>query len=60
MEIAEGNLASQVLLDLMLHGGNRTATERSRLREALLRYCERDTMAMVKVLERLRSIARDE
>ena len=28
--------------------------EKNRLRESLLRYCELDTMAMVKILEQLR------
>lgn len=60
LEIADGNLASQVLLDLMLEGHHKTAVERGQIRASLLRYCERDTMAMVKVLERLRSIARGE
>jgi hypothetical protein len=32
--------------------------EKSRLRESLLRYCELDTMAMVKILEKLRESVR--
>ncbi len=32
--------------------------ERGRVRQDLLNYCERDTWAMVKVLERLRELAR--
>ena len=32
--------------------------EKARLRESLLRYCELDTLAMVKVLDRLRGVAR--
>ncbi len=31
--------------------------ERDRVRQGLLNYCERDTWAMVKVLERLRELA---
>ncbi len=34
--------------------------ERAALREALLRYCERDTWAMVKLLEKLRSLVADQ
>jgi hypothetical protein len=30
--------------------------ERTKLRDDLLRYCERDTVAMVKLLERLRGM----
>ena len=30
--------------------------ERAELREALLRYCERDTWAMVRMLEQLRGL----
>src|SRR2546421_1680139 len=36
------------------------AGERAALREALLRYCERDTWAMVKLLERLRGFMEDQ
>ena len=32
--------------------------ERDRVRKDLLNYCERDTWAMVKLLERLRELAR--
>ncbi len=31
--------------------------ERTRVRQDLLNYCERDTWAMVKVLEKLREVA---
>lgn len=33
--------------------------EKARLREALLRYCELDTLAMVKILEKLREVANE-
>ena len=34
--------------------------EKAGLREALRRYCERDTWAMVKMLEKLRSLIGDQ
>ncbi len=34
-----------------------TEEERDRLRQNLLEYCERDTWATVKLLERLRELA---
>src|SRR6266700_883455 len=45
---------------LMLRGGELPAGERAALRDALLRYCERDTWAMVKLLEKLRSLVVDQ
>ncbi len=57
MEIAEGGTASTELQRLILQGDILTADERSRLREALLRYCEMDTRATVELLERLRALA---
>jgi hypothetical protein len=44
----------------MLQGDQMQAPERAALREALLRYCERDTWAMVKLLEKLRSLVADQ
>ena len=32
------------------------AAEKEKTREALLKYCELDTLAMVRVLERLREV----
>ncbi len=57
MEIAEGNAATRALEQLLLHGETMAAAEKTRLREALLRYCELDTWATVKLLERLRELA---
>jgi len=34
-----------------------SAEKRGRVRHDLLNYCERDTWAMVKVLEKLREVA---
>ncbi len=65
LEIRDGERASVELERLMLErepGADREQREldfggRARTREALLRYCERDTWAMVKLLEKLRSLA---
>jgi hypothetical protein len=58
LDIAEGETASRELMQLVTGDDPRPAEERSRRREALLRYCERDTLAMVRVLARLRELAR--
>ncbi len=34
--------------------------ERAQVREAVLRYCERDTWAMVRMLEKLRGLVADQ
>jgi len=57
LEIGEGSLASTILQRLLLGGESMDAAERERLRAHLLAYCERDTLAMVKVVERLRELA---
>jgi predicted RecB family nuclease len=55
LAINEGETASlelmRVLFDDQLKG-----EERAKLRRSLLAYCERDTMAMVKLLERIRGL----
>jgi hypothetical protein len=57
LPIADGALASLVLSRLVLDGERVAPAERGERREALLRYCERDTLAMVRMLERLRALA---
>jgi hypothetical protein len=57
LEIGEGGTASAVLAGLLLDGASIPAAERKRLRRLLLAYCEQDTLAMVKVVERLRTLA---
>jgi len=57
MEIADGTAASRELERLLLDGASLPASERTRLREALLRYCELDTWGVVRLLERLRELA---
>jgi hypothetical protein len=44
----------------MFRGAEMPAGERAPLREALLAYCERDTWAMVKLLEKLRGLVGDQ
>jgi hypothetical protein len=55
MEVARGGQAGLVW-DRMIRG-NLEAAERGRLKSALLQYCHQDTLAMVMVLRRLRSLA---
>lgn len=57
MEIGEGGLASTVLEGLLLSGDDLSAAEQQSLRRQLLDYCELDTLAMVKVVARLRELA---
>jgi hypothetical protein len=57
LEISEGNLASVQLERMLLEPERFSDRERHFLRQHLLRYCERDTFALVKLLERLRRLA---
>jgi hypothetical protein len=57
LEIADGATASFELHRLLLEPERIGAEERFRLRRALLAYCERDTLATVKLVERLRELA---
>jgi len=54
--VQDGEMATVELQRLMFQGAETPAGERAELREALLRYCERDTWAMVKLLEKLRGL----
>jgi hypothetical protein len=55
LSIHEGGAASNQFLGLLK--GLVPATDIPRLRENLLKYCERDTLGMVKLVEKLRSMA---
>lgn len=57
LEIADGETASLELHRLLLEPEAMDAEYRHRLRRALLAYCERDTLATVKLVERLRQLA---
>jgi hypothetical protein len=57
LAIQDGGAASAELERLLLHGTEMSKREKSELRRALLDYCRLDTLGMVKILERLRSLA---
>jgi len=57
LAIAEGGSASRELMRLVVGDATLQPAERARKRDGLLRYCERDTLAMVRVLSRLRELA---
>jgi len=57
LEIGEGATASAILEGLLTAPEALSAAERKRLRKELLRYCERDTLGMVKMYEALRRAA---
>ena len=56
LEIGEGGTASAVLEGILLRGEAISGTDLKKLRGQLLEYCELDTLAMVKVVERLRQL----
>ena len=60
LQVQDGEVATVELQRLMFQGAEMPAGERAALREALLRYCERDTWAMVKLLETLQSLVADQ
>src|SRR6267143_794983 len=55
--IVDGLVASVEIARLLFVAGKIPQEEHERVRQDLLNYCERDTWAMVKVLERLRKLA---
>jgi len=56
LEIKDGGTAAASLEELLLDQASLSPTDRSELRRKLLAYCERDTLAMVKLYERLREL----
>jgi len=60
LKVQDGEVATVELQRLMFQGDQMQAPERAALREALLRYCERDTWAMVKLLGRLKGLVEDQ
>ena len=56
--IVDGLVASVEIARLLFVAGRIPPEERDRIRQDLLDYCERDTWAMVKLLEALRALAR--
>jgi hypothetical protein len=57
LEIGEGATASAILEGLLTAPEALSAAERKRLRKELFRYCERDTLGMVKMYEALQRVA---
>jgi hypothetical protein len=57
LAIGDGDTASRELTRLVLADATFPPAERALTRKQLLRYCERDTLAMVRVLSRLRELA---
>jgi hypothetical protein len=57
LAIADGGSASRELMRLVMGDATLLPADRAKKREELLRYCERDTLAMVRVLSRLRELA---
>ena len=55
--IVDGRMASVVIARLLFVADKIPRHERDRVRQDLLAYCERDTLALVRLLERLRSLA---
>ena len=54
--IVDGLVASVEIAQLLLAAHKIPVAERARIRQDLLDYCERDTWAMVRLLERLREL----
>jgi hypothetical protein len=57
LEIQDGSSASAALETLLLEADAFSLSERKALRSHLLSYCERDTLAMVRLHERLLALA---
>ena len=55
--IVDGRLASVEIARLLFVAHKIPAAERDRVREDLLKYCERDTWATVRLVGRLRELA---
>jgi hypothetical protein len=53
MEISDGEMASQAYFTM---GEMSDPAELSRLRKALLDYCRQDTLGLVRLLEKMRSM----
>ena len=60
LKVQDGEVATVELQRLMFQGAEMAAAGRAALRQDLLRYCQRDTWAMVKLLEKLRSLVADQ
>jgi hypothetical protein len=59
LAIADGTTASAKLEELLLDPKSMSVAERTTTRRELLRYCERETLAMVRLHERLVALAEE-
>ena len=59
LEVTGGAEASQMLMTLITKGEAFSGRERRRLRRELLKYCAMDTLALVKLHDKLEELARD-
>ncbi|HEX2675742.1 MAG TPA: DUF2779 domain-containing protein, partial [Polyangiales bacterium] len=57
LAITDGNTAAVTLLAWLVNGSECSAEQRARTRAELLAYCERDTLLLVHILERLRALS---
>jgi hypothetical protein len=57
LAVNDGNVASAEIARLLLEEDTIPDDERAQLRKDLLKYCEQDTLAMVKLVWRLRELA---
>jgi predicted RecB family nuclease len=57
LAVADGGTASALLEALLLEPAAIAPNQRAAIRERLLAYCERDTLAMVKLVDRLNALA---
>jgi predicted RecB family nuclease len=57
LKIQDGGTASSTLETLLLDEGAVGGSDREQLRDDLRRYCERDTLAMVRLHEKVRELA---
>ncbi len=57
LAVNDGNVASAEIARLLLEEDTIPADEREQLRQDLRKYCEQDTLAMVKLARRLRELA---
>jgi hypothetical protein len=60
LKVKRGDEASILLEALILHGMPHEASKRSAVRDALLAYCERDTMVMVQLEALLQELSQQE
>lgn len=58
LEIRDGQTASNALQRLLLSGDQLNAEAQRQMRAALLAYCGQDLLVLVRLLQRLRRLAR--